>query len=76
MCVTWFGFDDVQCSLIGALLIIGGLYCVLWGKKTDNLVERGPSDQIEKGSRDNDHTMDIRVNNGVLYDEEECKSQI
>lgn len=35
----------VVCSLIGAFLIIAGLYCVLWGKRKDNLV----AEQTENG---------------------------
>lgn len=35
----------VVCSLIAAFLIIVGLYCVLWGKRKDNLV----AEQTENG---------------------------
>ena len=32
-------------SLIGALLIVVGLYCVIWGKKTDSVVQEPSQDR-------------------------------
>ncbi|KAM1025393.1 hypothetical protein ACFX15_037901 [Malus domestica] len=47
-------------SLIGALLIIVGLYCVLWGKRKDTLVaEHG---EIEKVTLDDIKVLEISMN--------------
>lgn len=39
-------------SLVGALLIVVGLYCVLWGKAEDNIVVVEQSTEIETGFND------------------------
>ncbi|TQD86821.1 hypothetical protein C1H46_027585 [Malus baccata] len=44
-------------SLIGALLIIVGLYCVLWGKRKDGLV--GEHTEIEKVTVDDNKVVEI-----------------
>ncbi|KAL4651168.1 hypothetical protein ACB092_01G140200 [Castanea dentata] len=46
-------------SLVGASLIIAGLYCVLWAKRTENLVIAQPDD--EKGF-DDDKMQEISIN--------------
>ncbi|KAK7820646.1 wat1-related protein [Quercus suber] len=46
-------------SLVGASLIIAGLYWVLWAKRTDNLVIGQPDD--EKGF-DDDKMQEISIN--------------
>ncbi|KAM5571421.1 WAT1-related protein [Rosa sericea] len=46
-------------SLIGAFLIIVGLYCVLWGKKQDGLVAEPP--QNGKGVLNNDKVLAISM---------------
>ncbi|GMY18904.1 WAT1-related protein At5g64700-like [Fagus crenata] len=46
-------------SLVGASLIIAGLYCVLWAKRTDKLVIRQPENG--KGI-DDDKTLEISIN--------------
>lgn len=46
-------------SLVGASLIIAGLYCVLWAKRTENLVIGQPDN--EKGF-DDDKMQEISVN--------------
>ena len=46
-------------SLVGASLIIVGLYCVLWAKRTENLVIGQPDD--EKGF-DDDKMQEISIN--------------
>ncbi|KAF3434189.1 hypothetical protein FNV43_RR25292 [Rhamnella rubrinervis] len=39
-------------SLVGAFLIVVGLYCVLWGKAEDNIVVIGQSTEVETGFSD------------------------
>ncbi|XP_068304884.1 WAT1-related protein At5g64700-like [Pyrus communis] len=46
-------------SLIGALLIIVGLYCVLWGKRKDSLAKHG---EIEKVRLDDIKVQEISMN--------------
>lgn len=46
-------------SLVGASLIIAGLYCVLWAKRTDKLLIRQPENG--KGI-DDDKTLEISIN--------------
>ena len=46
-------------SLVGASFIIVGLYCVLWAKRTENLVIGQPDD--EKGF-DDDKIQEISIN--------------
>ncbi|TQD86819.1 hypothetical protein C1H46_027583 [Malus baccata] len=48
------------CSLIGALLIIVGLYCVLWGKRKDGLVAEHT--EIEKVTVDDNKVVEIYMN--------------
>ncbi|CAN6578726.1 unnamed protein product [Malus baccata var. baccata] len=47
-------------SLIGALLIIVGLYCVLWGKRKDGLVAEHT--EIEKVTVDDNKVFEIYMN--------------
>ena len=34
----------VRCSLVEAFVIVVGLYCVLWGKRNDNVEAAGPAE--------------------------------
>ncbi|XP_048320139.2 WAT1-related protein At5g07050 [Ziziphus jujuba] len=46
-------------SLIGAFLIVAGLYFVLWGKRADNNFVVGQSDQIGKHQSDDSKVLEI-----------------
>ena len=53
---------DECCSLVGAFAIVLGLYCVLWGKQTDNLVaDEQPGS--ENGA-DNNKIVEISLEDG------------
>lgn len=52
-----------MCSLIGAFLIAVGLYLVLWGKRADNNIVVGQSDEIGKDeSADDSKVLEISTN--------------
>ncbi|KAK2664458.1 hypothetical protein Ddye_003032 [Dipteronia dyeriana] len=47
-------------SFVGAILIVAGLYCVLWGKKMDSPVNEHPEDKKESA---NDKIVEISCEN-------------
>lgn len=51
-------------SLIGALVIIMGLYCVLWGKRADGQLEGASEDGREEFSANK--TLEISINDGPV----------
>lgn len=51
-------------SLIGALVIIMGLYCVLWGKRADGQLEGASEDGREEFSANK--TLEISTNDGPV----------
>nr|KAJ0193210.1 hypothetical protein LSAT_V11C800446940 [Lactuca sativa] len=59
-------------SLIGALIIILGLYCVLWGKSKDKLfiLDEGKNDVTKK----NKAALDIVVNDGIVKNSNKVES--
>ncbi|GMN32844.1 hypothetical protein TIFTF001_003855 [Ficus carica] len=51
-------------SLVGAFAVVLGLYCVLWGKRTDNLVaDEQPGS--ENGA-DNNNIVEISIEDGLV----------
>ncbi|KAK3005237.1 hypothetical protein RJ639_016157 [Escallonia herrerae] len=57
-------------SLIGAFLIVVGLYCVIWGKRTDDTGSSGPCEHGAADSHsDNNPMVKIPVNDDHLHGE-------
>ncbi|EXC17367.1 Auxin-induced protein 5NG4 [Morus notabilis] len=53
-------------SLVGAFFIIVGLYCVLWGKQTDNHVADEQPGSQNGEETDNNKRLDISVEDGLV----------
>lgn len=55
---------DECCSLVGAFAVVLGLYCVLWGKRTDNLVaDEQPGSE---NCADNNNIVEISMEDGLV----------
>ena len=58
------------CSLVGAILVIAGLYIVLWGKsKDDKLVASPEKHNSANGSSNNIDDWNIGINQRLLQNE-------
>lgn len=54
----------VLCSILGGILLVGGLYCVLWGKSKEQEVDDGickPLGADVKVSSDPDETLTTKT---------------